>query len=265
MPGIADSLASMDQEELFERIDAIVEMLETSWIRDVYPLQVSMAEYDRLAKPLDRYPGSMLIQMWHVDYLLIGCRRLVDDGTDVISVRRALINLRTVGDELTPVTLAAYRSHIGVDAEAARRDAVEGDLQRELGIAPGDPIGKPGVQADLNAISQVADRVKRLVTHGVAHRLDKPRPPGLTRGEVEKLLENLHEIYVRWSIVLRATDVFAQPGDQHMLGPVVRALELFDWESYIEAQTEALSKVGPLGGVGFDELERRARIEFRFD
>lgn len=255
----------MDQQELFRRLDAIVEMLETSWIRDVYPLQVSMSEYDRLAKPLERYRGSVLIQMWHVDYLLIGCRRLVDDGADAVSIRRALMNLRIVGDDLTPTALAAYRTHRGIDSQAAAQAAVEVDLQRELHTPRGAPVGKPGVQPDLDTINRVADRVKRLVTHGVAHRLDRPKPPGITRGEVEQLLKDLHDIYVRWSIVMRATDVYARPEEQNMLGAVIRALELFDWQAYVDAQSEALSKVGLFAGVGFDDLDRRARIEFRFD
>jgi len=242
-----------------------VGMLETSWIRDVYPLQVSMAEYDRLAKPLVRYAGSILIQMWHVDYLLIGCRRLVDDGTDVISIRRALINLRRVGDDLTPGVLATYRSHRGVGAEAAAQDAVEDDLERELGTPRGAFVGKQGVQPDLDTIGMVADRVKRLVTHGVAHRLDKPKP----LESPEARWRNSSEIYMTSTYAGPSCCVqltyMPPPGEQNMLHPVVRALELFDWEAYVDAQSEALSNAGPLAGIGFEDLDRRARIVYRFD
>lgn len=240
-------------------------LLEESWISDVYPLQVSIAEYGRLAEPLQRYRGSVLLQQWYVHYLLIGCRRLVDYSEEAISIKRALIELRGIADDLTAERLADYRRHRDIAGDATDVNGIRKDMARQLDVPLGAPIGKRNVQPDISLINRIADRLKARVSHGIAHRLDAPKPPGVTRAEVERFLADLHNIYVRWSIVLRATDVYARPAEENLLAPIARALELFDWEAYIEAQGEAMKQHGPFGEMGWDELDQRARIEYRFD
>lgn len=255
----------MERTELFQRLDRVVYLLEESWSRDLYPLQVSIAEYDRLARPLDRYRGSELIQMWHVDHLLIGCRRLVDDDEEVISIKRALIELRWIADHLTADQLAEYRRHRGVGTDATAVNVVREDMTRQLGVPSGDPVGKRHVQPHLTAINGIANRLKALVNHGTAHRLDTVEPADVTRGEVLGLLAELHNTYARCSIVLRATDVYARPEEENLLAPVVRALELFDWEEYVEGQSDAMTKHWGSAAISWAQLDERARIEYRFD
>lgn len=44
---------------------------------------------------------------------------------------------------------------------------------------------------------------------------------------------------------------------------ILKALELFDFEKYVEAVDEQGRRLGPT--AGYEDVEARARIEYRFD
>lgn len=179
-------------------------------------------------------------------------------GDDALSIRKALHKLRAMAGRVGPSELMASRRahspHVEDSEETLVREAPFGDGRLDV----------RAVQADLDRIRDVADRVHAVATNTVAHRLDAKAEP-VSGAEVVRLVKDLAEIYRDWSVVLRATDVFTNQEDQNLLRPVVRALTLFDWEEYVEASGDAMRRLGPASAVGFDDLDGRARIEYRFD
>lgn len=245
-------------------LQAVAEMLETSFGRDLYLLRLSMTEYNRFAVAAAAHRGSAIVREWYVDHLLAGCRRLVDDGPDVISMRRALHRLRAVADKATALEIAEVRRRRGIAADACDPAGIDEYLSRIVpGHVVGGPIRRRAVQPDLDRIRDVANRARVVATHRVAHRLDAPSPPGVTFGELHTLLTDLFQIYDRWSSVLSAASI-ADMGDEGLLTSVARALELFDWRAYVEAVSEEWHRGGPAATESWDAVAARARIEYRF-
>lgn len=255
---------SQQPADVADALDEIVHMLEESW-KDLSRLRIYKAEFDRLAEHLQHYDGSMYIQQWYVADLLMGCRRMVDTGADVLSIRRALYLLRRIADDVAGDDIAACRHRNGGHRSLVRE--VENDLQHMLGPRKaGDPLGVRAVQHDLDTIGDVPDRVHRLATDSVAHRFDKP-PANLARSptwaDVAKLLEDLNDICGRWSWLL-CNVMLADPPDSPESPAILKALELFDFEEYVEAVDAEIRRLGP-NVRSFEDVEARARIEYRFD
>jgi hypothetical protein len=248
------------RQDVSTTLDAAVQMLEDSWT-DLHRLRVYMAEYELLAGALSRYPGSAYIRDWYVAHLLMGCRRLVETGKDVITIRRALHSLRRIADELTAEDIAAHRRRRRTGADARVADVKSAIGYWIDGYTAGGPIGVSTVQKDLDRIKEVADRVQQIATRQVAHRLDA-HVDSVTRDEVEQLLSDLQDIWVRWSNVLRGVDILDSPRGG-LSRPLLRALELFDWHAYNKAIGDELRRRGPQ--TGWADVEADVRVEFTFD
>lgn len=248
---------------VLNQLGKIADIFERAWLQDLVLLRASQVNYDTLREALADYDGSHFISTWYRDHLLAGCRRLVDRGDDVVSMREALLRLRRIAGDLTPEVIARHR----MTRENSRSfqeelSEVRNWLERGTNEDGENPLLMREVQSDLDRIRDVGDRVHDLATHQLAHRLEGELPATVTYGEIYGLLETLGKIHARWSVLLRATDVDQRIGHLDRMRSVSNALRLFDPEEYVEAiGTEQRSREY---SVTFSELEERARLEYRF-
>jgi hypothetical protein len=58
--------------------------------------------------------------------------------------------------------------------------------------------------------------------------------------------------------------MLAEPPDYPLSPAILKALELFDWAEFTAAVDAEVRRLGPRIG-SFEDVEARARIEYRFD
>lgn len=210
--GQPDYALSSSAREILRELLEISQIFKRAWAEDLLQLQVSRVTYQTIAEPLSSYQASIVLHMWYRDHLLVGCRRLVDEGRDAISIRRALLRLMTIADDVTPELLVQQRvSEVPTSDEEQKRDLAQVLQMLQSYFQPStagpNALGKGAVQSDLDRIKDVSDRVHVLSTQQIAHRLVSQTRQTLTFGEIHDLLEILSDIHHLWSLLLRRTDV----------------------------------------------------------
>lgn len=255
-----------------EVLDHAARLLSESWDRDVLPLRASRLLHDRVRPFLGRLEsdGYVVGRLWYQDHVLASIRRMVDRGSDVISIRQALLEVRQVADELTPQVLLEFHGRDPQrDEETNRRISAEWVRLTVSAARPAEAaadtsvIGKRTVQADLDRIRGVADRAHRLATLVTAHRLDTEEQVAVTDDDVERLLESISEIYARWSLPLRAVDVDTDIDHFEVGNRLGEALQLYDPAALREAIRAYLDALDPQERLPTrTELMQRMRIRY---
>lgn len=248
--------------------------MDVSWERDALPLLASRMLHDRVRPHLSKLgnDGHIIGRIWYQDFVLSSLRRIVDTGDDAVSIRKALLEVRSVADELTPEVLLDFHGPWHEDRQLDLRLSEETVRITVVGARPDEPspdtsvIGMRTVQADLDRIREVADRAYRLATLVSSHRLDLDENVAVTDDEVEQLLADISAIYERWSLVLRAVSVDTDISRFSTGSRAAEALALYDNAAANDAVREHLrtrESVGPVPPRS--ELVERIQVSYRVE
>jgi hypothetical protein len=261
----------MDDTPVAAALERAARLMDVSWERDVLPLRVSRLLHDRIGPYLSRLgtDGHIIGRVWYQDFVLSSIRRMVDTGTDAMSVRRAPLEVRAAADELTPEVLLDFHGPWHEDRQLDLQMAEETVRVTVVEARPNEPspdtsvIGVRTVQADLDRIREVADRAYRLATLVSSHRLDLEEEVAVTDDEIGQLLTDISAIYQRWSLVLRAVSVDTDISRFQVGSRAAEALSLYDRTAvsdavhdYIRTRREA-GRLPPRA-----ELVERIRVSY---
>lgn len=249
-------------------IDRAASMLDKLWLSEIVPLRVSRAVWDQIREPLAGYQQANRVRAWYQDSILAGCRRLLDRDRDSVSLVRALELLRDNASELTAgrvVAVRAVHGHATVESELEREAQAE---FKSLAREHGDTYSlDPGVvEQDLDRLEALGREIKRMATRSVAHRDRRPVPTRITEDDVDSLLDTAASVHARWyGMVLGA---YPDMRIDHLSGvqDLVTALEVFDWDEYVQAEKDAQYGTGlTASSEVYERVSQQGHVHYCFD
>lgn len=227
----------LDEDALRDRVLKLAEELRAWWMAALH-LRIDRAVWEELAPALtgDHRTAGTIIGGWYRDALMIRCRRLLAKGDS---------------DEETPcrtlASLAQLAGHIDADLVAAAWMQQGTTLSRELVVervrdmlkrarSDGrDPLDRQSIAADAQRLEEDYVTIKRFTSRAIAHQ-DRRRhlvePP--TVADVDRLIDDVLAIVQRHAAVFAGVHLDTT-APRVSVRPTVRALELFDWPTFVQA------------------------------
>lgn len=227
----------MDEDQARGRVLELAEELRSWWMAALH-LRVDRAAWDDLAPAFDGGHGTAgtIIGGWYRDALLIRSRRLLAKGdTDEESPRRTLTKLAELAGHLDSELLADAWMQQGT---ALSREQVVEQVCETLARAHADgrdPLDPESIAADAQRLEEDYVTIKRFTNRAIAHqdrRRHRVEPPTVT--DVDRLIEDVLSIVQRHAAVFAGVHLDTT-GPGVSVRPTVRALELFDWPTFVKA------------------------------
>jgi hypothetical protein len=227
----------MDEEAARRRVLEIADELRSWWLAGLN-LRADREVWDSLAPTLTGHHSlaGTIIGGWYRDAVLIRCRRLLAEGNDYEeSPRRTLARLAEAAGHVTVEVLADAWIAQGTTLD---RELVVEQVNATLDRAEADghdPLNPATVEADARRLEEDYRTIRRFTSRAIAHqdrRRGRAEPP--TVAEVDRLIEDVLAIVQRYAAVFAGVHLDTE-GPRLSIRPTVRAIELFDWPTYVEA------------------------------
>lgn len=262
----------MDEVQVQDELAGIAEDLGRCW-QAALTLKAGRLTWSRLGSALEGYGNAgVLMRQWYVHWMLAGCRRLLDRRRDTVSVPRALDRLARIAPNVTRKVVAEVWSQSGHHSHAEDMVRQSGEaLTRVMDAAPNtvERLTRAAVRTDVVRLVALHDRVVRLAHLLVAHEpVSRPEELRVTDDEINALLRDVLEVTQKWNVLAEGVHLSPEIGRLTGTEPIARALELFDWGSYVQAigteeQRRWNAWDAPAGTR--DLLEREVKLRFVWD
>lgn len=252
-------------------VEQATAMLRDCWSRALH-LQAARQAWSQLAPATVGYINfGPMLWGWYRDHIVIGCRRLLDTTKGTVSLMKALELLWKHSPTVTRQRLAALDAgHPYADELTSGRmrllaEIVTGDTE-----TPVAALTKGAVRREIDRLKADYKQIVTLSNQVVAHQSASPDPITVEHDEVDALLADVVAIAQRWVGLLDASHLSDDVPMISGVGHAARALRLYDKTEFVKALSEAhfnaMDSGDPvLTSITRDDLEERARIEFRFD
>lgn len=255
------------------RLAEAVEMLRETW------LEVASIEHGRTllagARPaLARFADySAFIRQWHYDAVLSAARRMLDGRKDVRSLVKALRIIAGLIEQLDEdglVELWSSTRDTPLEAES-EADARAAFARAAVELPEGGlHIQRTEPEADIARLTDAHDHVVDLVHETIAHRRaalvggqlvvgDQP----IDDADIDAVLQDIVRVASKWIGLLAGADLFIHDEAPNPRHSFVRALELFDVDTYHTAVFERRGELG-LGApaAAHEAVEREVQVQY---
>lgn len=263
----------MTEQATIDRLADAVTMLRETWL-EVSSIQHGRALLEAARPALARFGDySAFIRQWHYGSVLSAARRMLDDRKDV---RSAVRGLRVIAakiqqldkDGLVALHAATRETDLTAEAEADARQA----FHTAATLQTDDDARIPRRPADEHVAELLHDHehVTELVNHAIAHRRDAFAQgrivvgvPPLDEDAIDTVLDDLIAAAAEWTRLLAGAEVHIRDRDPNPRHLFVRALELFDPDTYLEAIMQRDAQLGPWAAPAtYDAVERDVHTRY---